>query len=172
MFFYEFTICGVAPESAINFSLSCSWFYISAINSSLQTTSSATLFADSFSAFFFLQLSFLFFIVHFAIIVFLLVIFVLVVLCFLFPYFFPEVFLDVPRFVAVITFLARLHLLHDSSIFFWDRIYRKLCRYPRIRVLRRGIFHLLLKFLGLIIRSFVLMWSRTKSYGQLTGYIT
>ena len=58
MFSSEFTICDVAPESAINVSLSCPWFDFFVINSSSYITSSVTYFADSFSVFFFLWQSF------------------------------------------------------------------------------------------------------------------
>ena len=46
LFSSEFTMCYVAPESAINVSLSCSWFDVFAINSSLQIMPSITLFSD------------------------------------------------------------------------------------------------------------------------------
>ena len=47
-----------------------------------------------------------------------------------------------------------LHLLYSSSLFLCSHISRKSCRYPCIGILRRGIFHLLLKFLVLIFRLF------------------
>ena len=65
--------------------------------------SSVILFSDAFC--FFLLVAILFFvIIHFSMIIFLLVIFVIVVLYFLFPGYFPKLFLDMSRFVAVIIF--------------------------------------------------------------------
>ena len=50
--------------------------------------------------------------------------------------------------------LVRLYLLYARSCFPCVRIYRKLYRYPCIGTLLRGIFHLLLKFLDLIVCPF------------------
>ena len=51
MFCSNFTICDMAPESAITDLLSCSWFDVSTINGVWYIMSSVMLFADYFFAF-------------------------------------------------------------------------------------------------------------------------
>ena len=103
----------------------------------------------------FLLVAILFFvIVNFEIIAFILLIFILVFIFFFFSDYVRTVCIYMFGVVTLMTCWYVLHLLCSRSIFPCAHISRKFCRHPWIGISRRGISHLLLKFLVLIVHSF------------------
>ena len=85
-------------------------------------------------------------IVHFEIIVFSLLTFVLVIYWPFFFYFLATFFLCMLCFLTVMTFLFCSNFLYARSPLNFAHISRKLCRYPCIGILRKGIFHILWRY--------------------------